>query len=408
VFPDSFRQPDSQVAIRVVAAFGEKAIRTALLEGYHLDPGVSFWLSPNDAGWKTAVGLLPQVFESEDHELVVAPSYKVVLNNVAPILWDKRELPEDLVVHRWPCPELRVIRGAAPRPLEQWPEDAEGLLDLAAKAETEIYAAAEAQLDALLAATNRWAQELPERLAQWSRVLDGWRRDVLINDPSEGAHDKLNTLHEALQRLADVAENALFDPSLPAVFTVFRSASSVLVDADAEVHQALEDVRAPARRSYRKRKDIEAREQERHEALVWTSVQGSRRLRMAVQAKVLDTAMGIYRDERLALERPRWMWVTQGDSSMLQKKGVNPSEGALTALIQAQKRDPDAYIGYHDKSGRQVLVSHLMNRPIWTPIEQDWGGEDWLENRTGRVVSVLEVFPPPRPQEVVSEDEEPF
>jgi hypothetical protein len=289
-----------------------------------------------------------------------------------------------------------------------WPEDAEGLLDLAAEAETTIFVTAEVQLDALLAATNRWVNELPDRLAQWSRILEGWRRDNLINDPSEGGHQALNALQKALQHLADVARTASFDLSLPPVFTVFRSACSVLVDADAEVHKTFDDVRAKARASYRKRKEIEARDKERQEALTWACMNGSSRLRMAVEARVLDTAMGIYRDERLAHERPGWMWVTPGDSSMLQKKGVNPSEEALIALLQARKRDPDAYICYHDKTGRQVLVGHLMNRPIWTPVEEDWGGEDWIENRTGRVVSVLEVFPPPRPQRVVSEDEEPF
>jgi hypothetical protein len=74
-------------------------------------------------------------------------------------------------------------------------------------------------------------------------------------------------------------------------------------------------------------------------------------------------------------------------------------------LLEARRQDPGAYLGYHKKAGVQVLIGTLLNRPIWTPTHEDWGGEDWIKDCTSRVISVLAVFPPPPPS---YDQEEPF
>jgi hypothetical protein len=404
--PDPYR-PESDVAIHVVATFGDSAIRAALLDGQRPDRSLSTWLSPEHPAWTTAVRLLPEVAESTDHELVVAPSYEVVLNHLTPVPWELPGLPNELIMPRWPCPELRVIRDSAPRPVDRWPKDVDGLLEIAIETEAKVHAAAESRLDELTEATNTWLGGMTDRFDRWAAILESWSGDELICDPVWGgsADGEVAALKRALDHLADLIDNfGAFDlgVELPPVVSSFWAAPWAFVDADAAVHRALQAARPKVREGYRKRQEAEVRGRERQEATSWAIGYGSNRLKMAVKANVLDTAMGIYRDERLAKERPGWMWVTQADDSKLQKKAVNPSEKALAALLEAQKRDHTAYLGYHEKTRSQVLVGTLMNRSIWTPTHDDWPGEDWLEGCISRTVSVESVLSPP------SDDEEPF
>jgi hypothetical protein len=75
----------------------------------------------------------------------------------------------------------------------------------------------------------------------------------------------------------------------------------------------------------------------------WVKKHGSSRLKKAMALGLLDKLMGVYRDERLAHERPGWAWLNQGT-----KQVVNPPESAL-----------DLYAAMREEWGEQVQLVFL-------------------------------------------------
>ena len=68
----------------------------------------------------------------------------------------------------------------------------------------------------------------------------------------------------------------------------------------------------------------------------WIRAHGSARLRRCLEEGIAH--MGIYRDERLAAERPGWAWDTEGSN----EDPINPPEEAFAMLDEARKTAPDA------------------------------------------------------------------
>jgi hypothetical protein len=98
------------------------------------------------------------------------------------------------------------------------------------------------------------------------------------------------------------------------------------------------------------------------ETRAWVAEHGSSRLKKCSESGMLDSCMGIYRDERLALERPGWQW----DSNRLDDSEIhNPSEAALDALLEARKVDPEAEL--------------LKQRPKGDEYEDEDDRPDWVE-----------------------------
>jgi hypothetical protein len=67
-------------------------------------------------------------------------------------------------------------------------------------------------------------------------------------------------------------------------------------------------------------------------------------LRLAAEAGLLLQSRGVYRDERLAVERPGWRWLgeveAEGFVQEYEREILNPSEDALRALLDARKNHP--------------------------------------------------------------------
>jgi hypothetical protein len=111
-----------------------------------------------------------------------------------------------------------------------------------------------------------------------------------------------------------------------------------------------------------------ARKAELGEAERWVREYGSQRLRKALETDLLRSAMGAYRDERLAQERPRggWRWLPP-DVEL--KSIVNPSERALDALLAARTQYPrsDSSLHYDPATRSPVIVSTFLDRTIYAP-----------------------------------------
>ena len=118
-----------------------------------------------------------------------------------------------------------------------------------------------------------------------------------------------------------------------------------------------------------------AKAAQRQTILDWIAAHGSVRLRLAVEAELLDQSLAVYRDERLAVERPGWEW----DLTAEEEEVLNPSEAELRALIRARKIDPDVRLmsvrGADDEETGEVhrwehaLQSDFLGREILHTIE---------------------------------------
>jgi hypothetical protein len=98
------------------------------------------------------------------------------------------------------------------------------------------------------------------------------------------------------------------------------------------------------------------------EATAWAVEHGSSRLQKAVAAGLVDSSLGVYRDERLAFDHPGWHWIE--DEKLSRLKAINnPSECALDALLDARAWDPEARMHWLDRG--PVVVATFIDRWIY-------------------------------------------
>lgn len=107
----------------------------------------------------------------------------------------------------------------------------------------------------------------------------------------------------------------------------------------------------------------------------WIAEHGSPRLQRIVTEGFLPTSANVYRDERLAIERPGWRWARNvpGESS----DAKHPTDEAFALLDEARKVDPDAELAWwmHDvedeatgeenvKWSGYVVIATFLDRDI--------------------------------------------
>jgi len=121
----------------------------------------------------------------------------------------------------------------------------------------------------------------------------------------------------------------------------------------------------------------------------WVRQHGSERLKLGLAAGLLDSLLSVYRDERLALERPGWHWESDEQGVEVLHDPRQPTEAALRALIEAQRTDPGAHLQWshtahtwdcatqrdedcdcdRETGGREVLASTYLGRSILLDVE---------------------------------------
>lgn len=136
---------------------------------------------------------------------------------------------------------------------------------------------------------------------------------------------------------------------------------SALLPADlaAQLEGLRERIKAEQKAERERRERVEAEERERRavekraaeekkrieeaERLAWIEEHGSPRLRRLVKEKFAHQA--VYRDERLAIERPDWEW--ENDDSLTWTDPRNPPVEALELLDRARVSEPECDLWYY-------------------------------------------------------------
>jgi hypothetical protein len=145
------------------------------------------------------------------------------------------------------------------------------------------------------------------------------------------------------------------DTSLPAEAQALRE---VLDDRGSSV-QALTQATAAATKPVEQAVELA-------ETAAWIRVHRSARLRRILADGYLADSLAVYRDERLALERPGWRWnaATPGRDAGTPR---NPTVEAFELLDQALAVDPAAKLRFWvvpDAWAGCVAVARFLGRPV--------------------------------------------
>ena len=100
---------------------------------------------------------------------------------------------------------------------------------------------------------------------------------------------------------------------------------------------------AKAAQANERRADAAERETARASMLAWIGNHGSDRLKSCVAEEIECDA--IYRDERLAVDRPGWQWYQSVEG--VTEEPRNPSAEAFDVLTEARKHDPKACLMWY-------------------------------------------------------------
>lgn len=101
----------------------------------------------------------------------------------------------------------------------------------------------------------------------------------------------------------------------------------------------------------------------------WCLAHGSRRLRRIAEEGLLPSSMAVYRDERLAADRPGWVWQP---STVTLRDPVAPTDDAFDMLDAARESDPGAVLRFATLGkggGVFVATSTFLGRQIWFPAD---------------------------------------
>lgn len=104
-------------------------------------------------------------------------------------------------------------------------------------------------------------------------------------------------------------------------------------------------------------------------ALAWSKTNGSARLKRIATEGLLESSRAVYRDERLAFERPGWGWIPTAQKVSL-RNPVAPGEDEFALLDAARELSPKAKLHYATLgkgSGCFVAVDSFLGRQIWFP-----------------------------------------
>lgn len=107
----------------------------------------------------------------------------------------------------------------------------------------------------------------------------------------------------------------------------------------------------------------------------WIRAFGSKRLKRMLEEEIECKA--VYRDERLAAERPGWVYYN--DIPERTHDPRNPPESAFDILDEARKVEPEAVLEFIDNPSRYVAVASFMGENIlwgYEPAEDDDEDDD--------------------------------
>ncbi len=312
--------------------------------------GFDFWINAYSDGWPLVFDLDPTPVREQNGnirsvQLIIGRPRSVHITNRSP----EEEKWREPSIETWLRPEITTQFGDAVR-LDKCP-GLDGLLEMEARAAREtgdIRDVLQVELGYLEEQWKAWVEsDGLEHVDAVLRHLDSARREAKKTSASVEAW---GPVHRLFMELSGLKAKALAKPGdLDTLGNLMESLSNIYYS----IGEAEEAVVAERRKS-----------QDQMEAAVWALQNGSSRLKKAVRAQLLPSSMGVYRDERLAAERPGWEWWNQKESP---PKGiVNPSEHDLDSLLEARKFDPEMQLDFVAEMG-PVIVGKYLNRNIIRP-----------------------------------------
>jgi hypothetical protein len=341
---DSYEPPYANI----VFDLSPKGKKDALRRGDTVGDTETYVLEPDDADYQRVFDFQIATLSSDDR--VVGVQLEIGRKRSLNISPSEAEFvdyftPEDVEVSSWPLPTLETTYGDR-EPLDEYLTVSE-LLDYEAVLEENLK-------EQVLNAVN----ELAKVRAEWRSWVDGpGLEDArVLASIGEKALESAVTLQ--LKNLGTLrSELGKLRESIEAVESVGSSDDdrALLMGLVEPFILIVDDVRERVGRERNRLAQVS-------EATAWVIASGSSRLRKALQTGTLPQALGAYRDERLALERPGWTWWDREKNPV--KPIINPSEADLDALIDARKLDPDANLGYMPDEGL-VVTSRFLERPIY-------------------------------------------
>lgn len=110
----------------------------------------------------------------------------------------------------------------------------------------------------------------------------------------------------------------------------------------------------------------------------WVQDHGSPRLKKSYAAGLLPVSKGVYRSERLALERPGWRFFADKEPFRFSQI-VNPHEDGLDALLDARDDWPTTRLVWlqpKDAPGEAWLMDDYLGRQIGIAVTDYFEDDD--------------------------------
>ncbi len=355
---DNFSAPYARVLVRL----SELGLLDAVRQGETSATLDYRYLEPGSREWSKFFELDPQPVYSEASgygdgpptvvgaELVIGREILVEIVNRAPTNVD--DFGFDTTPPVWTGPELLVSYGGT---------DTAGVFDRYLPLD-ELLTIESTRREAALGSDSAESREFAALVAAWRE----WTTSVGL----QSAHDVLDAANSVMNDLpateADVrSEVEAARDRLQAVVDEITVAVEMTDELRGQLMSLIPKTWPTIDEGRRVAGASSARKKELAEATAWVADNGSLRLRKALQAGLLHTSLGAYRDERLAKERPGWSWRRQGEEF---KNAINPSEEALDALLKAKTVDQRASLMFRPESQEPVVVCWFLGRGIYLPV----------------------------------------
>jgi hypothetical protein len=319
------------------------------------DSTVEMIVSYRDEVWEPLFTLFPDPLPSEEGtvdavELHVGRIRSTGIEPSEPYDLDGETQLFEYKIPVWPKPSLEVEFGA-PRNLNRCAGIKEVLAVEAALVEEFRHELDQAESDLF---------DLQKEWREWV-ASEGVDSAAVILDWADGLRERAKTVNSARAAIAAGrsksaiagARDAAIRPS-PDDDDLAHLMDTLCTEFE-QLYETIETIEGAERRHI-----------ELSEAEGWVRAVGSPRLRKALQTGNLGNAMGAYRDERLAHDRPGWKWWDAKEVPV--KTIVNPSESDLDELIVIQKLDPDAKLAFSPDLG-SVITSTFLGRRIFKSME---------------------------------------
>jgi hypothetical protein len=347
---------------RLVCYLSEAGRRDAARQGVQTARRAVHHLDPDDEYWEEFFALEPVLLYQGDldgvdvnrnpvvaAEIVVGSPIRYSIQPIEPAPGSSYAAWEELLLETevWRRPSVEIIYGSNEDvgELDRYLSVSE-LLDYEDKLrEGAGRSDAEGQLRTVLSSWRRWVKT---KGAKHVADLAGLISQLLA--------DRDLPWEDKKQLKAKTTEFRRFTEQIDLADTDDRAMSRIM-DMVSPAYEAAGEAAAAVNRRKEQRAELE-------EAKSWVQEHGSARLRKALAAELLSSAMGAYRDERLAYEHPggEWSWVPR---NLELKNIVNPSEEALDALLMVQQRDADARLRFKAETRTPVITSTFLGRQIY-------------------------------------------